>query len=69
MTQRQQTAVALFVDRNQPSGWIVRDGAGDFWVVTPGERAWEGRQPYTVTEDSQLEAVPGHYKYVLGIAG
>ena len=69
MTMRtEQTQVSLYVDRSLPNCWIVRDWAGDFWMVPGGEQAWERRQPYTLTEDAQLESVPGHYKYMLGIA-
>jgi hypothetical protein len=59
----------LYVDRNLPSCWIVRDQAGDFWMVPAEDQAWERRQPYTLTEDAQLESVPSHYMYLLGIAG
>jgi len=70
MTVRsEQAPVSLYVDRNLPSCWIVRDRAGDFWMVPAGDQAWERREPYTLSEDSQLESVPGHYKYLLGIAG
>ena len=61
--------ISLYVDRSVPSCWIVRDVDGDFWMVPTGDRAWERRQPYTLTEEAQLESVPGHYKYLLGIAG
>jgi hypothetical protein len=67
--RHEQPQVSLYVDRSLPSWWIVRDRDGDFWMVPPGERAWDRRQPYTLTEDAQLESVPGHYKYLLGIAG
>ena len=70
MTLRpEQLVVSLYVDRSLPSCWIVRDRAGAFWMVPAGDQAWERRQPYTLTEDAQLESVPGHYKYLLGIAG
>jgi hypothetical protein len=65
----EESQFALYVDRNRPSCWIVRDGAGDFWMVPAGDRAWERREPYTPAEDAQLESVPGHYRYMLGIAG
>lgn len=65
----EQAPVSLYVDRSLPSCWIVRDRAGAFWMVPAGDEAWERRQPYTLTEDAQLESVPGHYKYLLGIAG
>jgi hypothetical protein len=60
--------LSLYVDRDLPSCWIVRDRAGDFWMVPAGDKAWERRQPYSLTEGAQLESVPGHYKYLLGIA-
>jgi hypothetical protein len=68
--RRDELQVSLYVDRQMPSYWIVRDQAGDFWVVAPGDQSWEDRrEPYTPSEDAQLESVPGHYKYLLGIAG
>jgi hypothetical protein len=67
--QPDQPRLSLYVDRSQPSFWIVRDQAGDFWRVPAGDRGWDQRQPYTLTEGAQLEAVPGHYVYLLGIAG
>jgi hypothetical protein len=70
MTLRpEQAPVSLYVDRSLPSCWIVRDRDGAFWMVPAGDKAWEQRQPYTLTVDAQLESVPGHYKYLLGIAG
>jgi hypothetical protein len=56
--------VALFVDRvsNQ---WVVRDPDGDFWIVPSGEDGWERREPFQFSEESELEAVPGHYIYML----
>jgi hypothetical protein len=65
----EQHQLSLYVDRSLPNCWVVRDGAGDFWMVPAGDQAWERRQRYTLTEDAQLESVPGHYKYLLGIAG
>jgi hypothetical protein len=64
-----QAPVSLYVDRSLPSCWIVRDRTGAFWMVPAGDQAWERRQPYTLCEDAQLEPVPSHYKYLLGIAG
>jgi hypothetical protein len=61
--------LTLYVDRNLPNCWIVRDGAGEFWMVPSGDGAWDRREPYTPGEDAQLESVPGHYRYMLGIAG
>ncbi len=65
----EQPPVSLYVDRSVPNCWIVRDRAGAFWMVPSGDKPWEHRQPYTLTEDAQLESVPGHYKYLIGIAG
>ena len=31
--RRDEPQVSLYVDRQLPSYWIVRDRAGDFWVV------------------------------------
>jgi hypothetical protein len=67
--QSELAQLSLYVDRDLPSYWIVRDRAGDFWMVPYGDQAWERRQPYRLTEGAQLESVPGHYKYLLGIAG
>ena len=57
---------ALFVEKSSQQ-WIVRDPDGNFWVVPAGEHAWERREPFQPTEESALEAVPGHYKYMLGL--
>jgi hypothetical protein len=69
MTVPGRPPLSLYVDRNLPSYLIVRDGAGAFWMVESGEGAWDRRQPYTLKEDIQLESLPGHYRYLLGIAG
>jgi hypothetical protein len=60
-------AVSLYVDRERPASWIVRDREGRFWLVPPGQHAWERRQPYQPTGETQLEPVPGHYRYMLGL--
>ena len=59
--------VAIFVDRARPQHWIVRDPEGDFWIVPPIENGWESREPFCPSEDTDLELIPGHYKYVLGL--
>jgi hypothetical protein len=59
--------VAIYVDRARPHHWIVRDPEGNFWIVPPVENAWENRQPFAPPEDTELEPVPGHYKYMLGV--
>ncbi len=68
ITLRKQRAT-IFVDRiNQK--WVVQDPEGNFWSVPsePGvEYPWEQRQPFYPTEETELELVPGHYKFVLGL--
>ena len=59
--------VAIYVDRTRPQHWIVRDPEGNFWIVPPVENPWDNRQPFEPTEDTELEPVPGHYKYMLGV--
>jgi hypothetical protein len=58
---------AIFVDRTCTEHWIVRDPEGNFWIVPPVENAWEARQPFQPTEESELEAIPGHYRSMLGL--
>ena len=65
MMLRKQT-MSIFVDKSSQQ-WIVRDPDGTFWVVPSSEDAWNHRLPYTPTDDSDLEPVPGHYKYMLGL--
>ena len=56
--------VAIYVDR-ATGQWIVRDPDGNFWVVPSGANAWDQRQPFEPTDDSQLQPIPGHYRYLL----
>lgn len=58
--------MALYVDRASGQ-WIVRDAEGNFWIVPSVDNAWENRQPFYPTEETELEPVPGHYKYMLGL--
>jgi hypothetical protein len=55
---------ALYVDRSSQQ-WIVRDREGHLWVVPATDNCWENRQPFTPTDQTELEPVPGHYKYML----
>lgn len=55
--------IAIFVDRSAQQ-WIVKDADGNFWAVHSGENAWNHREPFHPTEDTELEPVPGHYKYL-----
>jgi len=56
--------LSIFVDRSTQQ-WIVRDADGNFWIVPSGEDAWSRRTPFLPSEDTDLEPVPGHYKYLL----
>jgi hypothetical protein len=65
ITERKQV-YALFVDRSCQQ-WVVRDPEGNFWSVPSVENPWDHRLPFSPTERSELEPVPGHYKDMLGI--
>jgi len=56
--------VGIYVDRSTGQ-WIVRDPDGNLWIVPSAEDAWEHREPYQPTEDTDLVPIPGHYKYLL----
>ena len=56
--------IALYVDRSSQQ-WIVRDPEGAFWILPAGNDAWEHREPFEPTEETSLEPIPGHYKYLL----
>lgn len=64
MLMLSKPTVAIYVDRSNQQ-WIVRDTQGDFWVVPALPNGWEQRQPYTLTDDSDLIPIPAHYKYLL----
>ncbi len=40
---------------------------GNFWILPSVENPWNQRQPFYPNEESELEPVPGHYKYVLSL--
>ncbi|MFO0852730.1 MAG: hypothetical protein U0871_29830 [Gemmataceae bacterium] len=64
-TVRNQT-VGIYVDRTT-SRWVLRDGEGNFWLLPPTDTPWDDRQPFSPAEETDLEPVPGHYKYMLGL--
>jgi hypothetical protein len=66
MTTVRTQNVAIYVERSSQQ-WIVRDRDGNFWVVPPRDDAWDSREPFYPNEHSDLQPVPGHYKYVLGV--
>ena len=65
VTLRKQK-VLIYVDRSS-NRWIVRDPEGNYWIVPVVENPWEHREPFEITEEMNLEPVPGHYKIVLGL--
>ena len=67
MLTTRKPVMSLYVDKGCPEHWIVRDREGRFWIVPPGENAWEQREPFQPGEDAELEPVPGHYMYMLGL--
>jgi hypothetical protein len=66
MLAESKRVVALYVDKAGQQ-WIVRDCEGTFWSLPSTDNPWEGRQPFTPAEGTELEPVPGHYKYMLGL--
>jgi hypothetical protein len=59
--------LALYVDRSTQQ-WIVLDRQGNYWLVPlSDDNGWDRRQPFYPTEQTELEPVPGHYKYMLGL--
>jgi len=66
LTVRNQP-IALFVDRRAQQ-WIVRDPDGNYWALPAGDDAWEQRQRFEpTTAATDLEPIPGHYKYLLNL--
>jgi hypothetical protein len=58
--------VSLYVDR-ATGQWVVRDPEGGFWILPLTDTPWDDRQPFSPAEETDLEPVPGHYKYLLGL--
>ena len=66
MSVTRKEVVMLYVDRSQQQ-WVVRDVDGSFWIVPAEPDSWDHRQPFEPTGETNLEPVPGHYKYLLGL--
>jgi hypothetical protein len=66
MTTFRKQSVSIYVDRSSQQ-WVVRDPEGNFWIVPVVEDPWGHRQPFYLTEEIELEPVPGHYKYLLDL--
>ena len=66
MLAARKHAATLYVDKASQQ-WIVRDSEGNFWSLPSTDNPWDERQPFTPAEDTELQPVPGHYKYMLGL--
>jgi hypothetical protein len=62
LTVRKQ--VGIYVDRASGQ-WVVRDPEGGFWTLPPTDTPWDDRRPFSPTGETELEPVPGHYRYML----
>ena len=58
--------LALYIDRSS-NQWIVQDEEGNYWTVPSDDNAWDRRQPFYPTDQTELQSVPAHYKYTLGL--
>ena len=58
--------LGLYVDKASQQ-WIVRDSEGNFWSLPSTDNPWDERQPFFPAEETELEPVPGHYRYMLGL--
>jgi hypothetical protein len=64
MAASEKRPVALYVDRACRQ-WIVRDPEGSFWILPSVEHPWDERQPFHLTDETDLQSVPGHYRDLL----
>jgi len=58
--------VSIYVNKAGQQ-WVVKDSEGNFWSLPSTDNPWDKRQPFMPTEESELEPVPGHYGYLLGL--
>ena len=66
MPTAQSQSMGIYVHRASQQ-WIVRDRSGRFWLLPVTDNPWGDRQPFVPEEEMELEPVPGHYKYLLGL--
>ena len=59
-------AATLYVDR-ATGQWVVQDTDGKYWSLPLTDNPWGDRRPFSPTEETELEPVPGHYKHMLGL--
>ncbi len=67
MVSTSNSKAAIYVDRTCTKHWIVRDPDGIYWLVPSGNDAWDARLPYRLTEESELQPIPGHYLAHVGL--
>jgi hypothetical protein len=58
--------VTSYVDRSNRR-WVARDPDRNIWLLPTTHSPWDDRQPFSPAEATELEPVPGHYRYVLGL--
>lgn len=58
--------VALFVDRTTQQ-WVIRDPEGAWWRLPTIENCWHHREPFQLSEEADLNSVPGHYRHALNL--
>jgi hypothetical protein len=66
MRESRKELVAVFADRATQQ-WIVRDPAGQFWLLPSVNNPWDHRQPFQPSEETELLPVPRHYKDAIGL--
>lgn len=64
MLMERREAVSIYVEPSSRR-WVVRDPEGHLWALDSSGDGWDRREPYELTDDSELVAVPGHYRSML----
>jgi len=63
---RRPPRATLFVDRSSQR-WVVLDPEGQFWILPNSVNPWDKRESFVPTDQTVLEPVPGHYRFMLGL--
>jgi hypothetical protein len=66
MTTVRKQVVQMYVDRVSHQ-WIVLGCDGIYWAVPAEKQGWDRRQRFVLTDQTELEPIPTHYKYLLGL--
>ena len=64
MLAERKQVIALYADRSTQQ-WVVRDADGEYWIEQKGDDGIDRWEPYPLSEETELEPIPGHYKYLL----